>query len=54
MLLYLGHLNCYNRDYWKETTEGNGIKLEINGTLNHKVIMVVKKETLNGDEPFFS
>ncbi len=24
---YLGHLNCYNRDYWVETSEGQGVKL---------------------------
>lgn len=49
---YLGHLNCYNRDYWKETTEGNGIKLGDKWYTESQSNNGGQKETLNGDEPF--
>ena len=49
---YLGHLNCYNRDYWKETTEGNGIKLGDKWYTESQSDNGGQKETLNGDEPY--
>ena len=49
---YLGHLNCYNRDYWVETTEGNGVKLGDKWYKEAQNNNGGKKETLNGDDPF--
>ncbi|WP_278567556.1 discoidin domain-containing protein [Amedibacillus dolichus] len=49
---YLGHLNCYNRDYWKETTEGNGVKLGDKWYTESQSNNGGQKETLNGSEPF--
>ena len=49
---YLGHLNCYNRDYWKETTEGNGVKLGDKWYTESQNNNGGQKEMLNGTEPF--
>lgn len=45
---YLGHLNCYNRDYWVPTTSG-GIKLGDNYYKESQSDNGGKKETLLGD-----
>ena len=45
-------MNCYNRDYWVETTEGNGIKLGDKWYKEAQNDNGGKKETLNGDDPF--
>lgn len=49
---YIGHLNCFNRDYWVETTEGNGIKLGDKWYKESQSDNGGQKETLNGSEPF--
>lgn len=46
---YLGHLNCYNRDYWKEVGEGQGIKLGDKWYTESQKNNGGQKETLNGD-----
>lgn len=46
---YLGHLNCYNRDYWTKTTENNGIKRGDNWYKESQSDNGGEKETLNGD-----
>ncbi len=51
---YLGHLNCYNRDYWVEVAKGtNGaVKLGDKWYKESQSDNGGKKETLNGDDDF--
>ncbi len=48
---YLGHLNCYNRDYWVETTEGTygAVKLGSKWYKESQSDNGGEKETLLGD-----
>lgn len=47
---YLGHLNCYNRDYWTKVEEGQGIQLGEGWYKESQTDNGGQKETLNGDD----
>lgn len=49
---YQGHLNAYNRDYWKENNEGKGILFEDGKryTESQKASEGAIKESLNGEK----
>ncbi|MEJ8737593.1 discoidin domain-containing protein [Erysipelotrichaceae bacterium HCN-30851] len=51
---YLGHLNCYNRDYWIEVAKGTSgaVKLGDKWYKESQSDNGGKKETLNGDDDF--
>ena len=47
---YMGHLNAYNRDYWKESTNGNGMLYEDGKRYTEsQTDNGGTKETLNGE-----
>ena len=48
---YMGHLNAYNRDYWKESTNGNGMLYEDGKRYNEsQTDNGGVKESLNGEK----